>query len=125
MPNEIPTPEALAAADLALRWIYPDLKFNRHQITPDAAVFAFVVLKKVNFAARMSYGAFKLYGVPTGWSFIPKQVISGALGALKKPGKSLSNRVSLALIAWPHQRNLQKHLNEPDVYPCPDFRNDE
>jgi hypothetical protein len=31
----------------------------------------------------------------------------------------------LAFIAWPHQRNLQLHLREPETYPCPDFRDSE
>ena len=124
---ETPTPEQLQAAEGALSWVYPDLKFERSQITTDAALFAFVVMRKVNIGARAAYGMFKLYSlVPPGkWSAIPKQVTKAVLAALQKPGKSLKSQIALAFIAWPHQRNLQLHLREPETYPCPDFRDSE
>lgn len=119
---EKPTPEQLDAAEAALLFIFPDLKFRRHQITLEAAVFAFVVLRKVDLGARAAYGMFKLY--PTTpirkWSQIPKHIFNAVLAATKNK-KSVKSKISLALIALQHQRNLQNHLDNPETFPCPEY----
>jgi hypothetical protein len=117
-------PDELAAADFALRWVFPDLKFERNQITPDAALYGFRVMRKVDIGSRAAYGLFQLTTLPlkvTTWSDIPKEIYQAVREAMKDPRKPMKSRVALAFIALQHQRLLQYHLNDPETHPCPEF----
>ena len=121
-----PLPYQAEAAAAALRYVYPDLIFTTNNITLDAAKFAFEVLRRVDLGARAAYGFFKLYSgtiTITEWSDIPKAVYDAAKAAAEHPNKSMKSSISLAFIALPSKRLLQKHLDDPDTFPCPDFRN--
>ena len=124
MPNP-PNPEQAAAAEAALRFVFPDLKFQREQITLDAAKFALEVLRRVDVGARAAFGLFKLYQgtqVITEWNDIPKAIYDAAKEAAAHPDEPMKSRIALAFIAWTLQRLLQKHLDDPETFPCPDFR---
>jgi hypothetical protein len=119
-----PNPEQAAAAEAALRYVFPDLRFRREQITLDAAKFAFEVLRRVDLGARAAYGLFKLYEgtlVVTEWSDIPKAVYDAAKEASAHPDRPMKSRIALAFIAWTLQRLMQKHLDDPETFPCPDY----
>ena len=124
MSTVVAQPDQLEVAEKALRWVFPDLKFDRTQITPDAALYSFRVLRKVNLGARVAYGLYQLTQLPLNvreWSDIPQEIFSAVKDALEDPGKSMKSRIALALIALQHERLLQYHLRDPETFPCPDF----
>lgn len=119
---EKPSTIQLDAAEKSLRFIYPSLQFKRNQITPQAAAFAFKVIVKVDKGTRISSGLFKLTGVYTSWKSLPQKFVKAIYELFKDPSEFKKNAVSAAYIASPHRRNLQYHLDDPDTFPCPDFR---
>jgi hypothetical protein len=119
-----PRPDDLEAAEFALRWVFSDLRFAQDQVTPEAALYAFRVMKKVDVGSRAAYGLFQLTQLPLNvrsWSDIPREIYGAVREAMKQPGKPMKSRIALAFIARQHQRLLQHHLNDPETHPCPDF----
>jgi hypothetical protein len=119
-------PSTAEAAEKALRFIFQSphaLKFKRSQITLDAAVFAFRALIKVDKASRASMGFFKLWSpVPVrSWGAIPKLFVKAVNAALKDPRQYKASPIGRT-VAITHRRNLQAHLDMPDVMPCPQFK---
>jgi len=106
----------------ALKLIYPNLKFTKNQVTPQATAFAFKLLYKVDNGTRWSGAIFNLYGVYTSWSQLPKVFSKSVYDFLKNPNQAMMNRITLYFVASQHQRNLQYHLNDPENFPCPAFR---
>ena len=113
------------AAEKALNFLFsPPLVFTRERITPEAAIFAFKALIKVDQGSRASYGLFKLWSpVPaTSWKGIATKFAKAVIGALKDPDQYKKSLIGLAYIVQPHRRNLQLHLRDPDTFPCPEFK---
>jgi hypothetical protein len=112
------------AAEKALNALFqPPLRFKRDQITLDAAVFAFRSIVKVDQASRMSAGLFKL------WSPTPIRSVAGiamafakaVIAATRDPNAYKQSPIG-STIAVVHRRNLQYHLDDPETFPCPDYR---
>ena len=124
--STIADPDAQQAAEQALRSIFHGphaLRFQRTQITLDAAVFAFQAIVKVDQASRAAAGLFKLWSpVPvTSWKGIPKMFVKAVLAATKDPNTYKQSKIGLT-VAITHRRNLQAHLDMPNVMPCPAYR---
>lgn len=107
----------------ALKFVFPDLNIKKEQITPEAAAFAFKVLVKVDKGARFSKGAFDLHKVYSSWTSFGIAFCKAISEILKNPNKTFKNPVAIALIAKQHERNLKMHLQNPETFPCPDFKN--
>lgn len=118
----MPTIEMLDTAEAALKAIYPGLTFSRRQITPQAAAFAFKVIVKVDITARISAGLFSFVRVYNSWVSIPQTLAKAAYKILNDRTTYQKNKLSWTSIGAPHRRNVQMHLQQPDIFPCPDFR---
>jgi len=118
--------ETQKAAAAALNTIFTQqhkLNFREEQITLDAAVFSFKALMAVDKASRASLGLFKLWSpiAPTSWAGIGVKFVKAVLKATDQPEKYQNSAIGRTT-AIPHKRNLQFHLNDPDTFPCPDYR---
>lgn len=122
------TEEQLEAADLALRFVFPRLIFTRSQISPDAAHFAFRALRAVNAMSRASYASFSIFqaaqkgGLSRNWASIPRDVVTGTLLTLKAGKSAQKNQIAQYFLSLYYERLLQKHLQSPDMFPCPEFQ---
>ena len=118
------TEEQMNLASDALRGVFDDLKFLATQITPDAAADAFRAMRKLDHGSRVARGLFELVTLPISvraWSDIPKELWGALKEALAEPGKSVKSRIGIALIVLQHKRLMQKHLDDPETFPCPEF----
>ena len=124
--STIADPEVQEAAERSLRCIFHgahELRFRRSQVTLDAAIFAFQAIVKVDQASRSAAGLYKLWSpIPVrSWTGIPKMFVKAVLAATKDPGVYKQSKIGLTA-AITHRRNLQAHLDMPDVMPCPGYR---
>ncbi len=121
-----PTPQQLAAAEKALRFVFPNLQFVRSQITPEAAAFAFETVRRVDIGSRVAGGLFKLYDLSKPvheWKDIVDTIVAAVEEALKDPQESVKSEIGLAYIRYFYSHGIQANLTYgEDVYPCPEFR---
>ena len=98
--------------------------FGPEDITPEAAYFAFQLAAEVDDASRVSKGLFNVYksfltgGKPSSFKKIPKKLAKEALKLGKDPNRMKMNKIGKTG-AVVHGRRLERHLQMPDVHPCP------
>ncbi|MCB1906602.1 MAG: hypothetical protein KDH15_04475 [Rhodocyclaceae bacterium] len=117
-------------AGMALRFVYPGLKFTDDQIQPKTAVIALYLARALDGTSRATYGAFKFYeDVTTGllkgqlkWSDLPKTAFDAAKAAMEDDTPK-RNAIAAAFVrqAAP-QRLMQRHLEDPENFPPPELQ---
>ena len=104
----------------ALKFVYPTIRVQPVQVTPELAAYAFLLARALDSSARVTYGAFSFYAavvngtLTRSWKDVPKDVVDGVRAALEDSDPQ-RNMIASAFIHYKFpERLVQKYIDEPD-----------